>query len=94
MILTGQEGTPLKTPLALMLGKRELQEILKFKLKDNSNTNFYVFKRSMEQCNNTSSFTDFSASSSYNEGDCAEFEDKLYYLEKDDGKAASEDFRR
>ena len=46
----------------------------------------------MEQCNNSNSFTDFSASSTYNEGDCAEFEDKLYYLENDSGKAANEDF--
>ena len=41
----------------------------------------------MEQCSNSNSFTDFSAASSYTEGDCAEFDDKLYYLEKDDGKS-------
>ena len=90
--LTGQEGTPLKTPLSTYVGQEGVAGDIKIQLKDNSNTNFYVFKRSMEQCNNTSSFTDFSASSSYNEGDCAEYEDKLYYLEKDDGKASSVDF--
>ena len=46
----------------------------------------------MEQCDNSNTFTDFNASSSYDEGDCAEYEDKLYYLEKDDGKAAGVDF--
>ena len=60
---------------------------IKIQTKDNTNTNFYVFKRAMEQCTNATSFTDFSAASSYNEGDCAENDDKLYYLEKDDGKS-------
>ena len=43
-------------------------------------------KEQWNNVNNSTSFTDFSASSSYDEGDCAEFQDKLYYLEKDDGK--------
>ena len=37
-------------------------------------------------------FPNFVASSTYSEGDCAEFEDKLYYLENDSGKAANLDF--
>ncbi|MDC0351544.1 hypothetical protein OAM58_01100 [Candidatus Pelagibacter sp.] len=90
--LTGQEGTPLKTPLNNYIAQQGVAGDIKIQTKDNTNTNFYVFKRSMEQCNNSISFADFSAASSYNEGDCAEFEDKLYYLEKDDGKSASEDF--
>ena len=90
--LTGQEGTPLITPLSTYVGQDGVDGDIKIQTKDNTNTNFYVFKRSMEQCNNTTTFTDFSASSSYNEGDCAEYEDKLYYLEKDDGKSANADF--
>ena len=90
--LTGQEGTPLITPLSTYVGQEGVAGDIKIQVKDNTNTNFYVFKRAMEQCNNSNSFTDFSASSTYNEGDCAEFEDKLYYLENDSGKAANEDF--
>ena len=90
--LTGQEGTPLITPLSTYVGQQDINGDIKIQTKDNSNTNFYAFKRSMEQCDNTNSFTDFSASSSYDEGDCAEYEDKLYYLEKDDGKSANVDF--
>lgn len=90
--LTGQEGTPLKTPLNNYIAQQGVAGDIKIQTKDNTNTNFYVFKRSMEQCNNSTSFADFSAASSYNEGDCAEFEDKLYYLEKDDGKSANVDF--
>ncbi|MDC0416302.1 hypothetical protein OAM12_03470 [Candidatus Pelagibacter sp.] len=90
--LTGQEGTPLITPLSNYIGQQDVDGDIKIQTKDNTNTDFYVFKRSMEQCNNTTSFTDFSASTSYNHEDCAEFEDKLYYLENDDGKAANVDF--
>ena len=90
--LTGQEGTPLKTPLSNYIGQAGVDGDIKIQSKDNTNTNFYVFKRAMEQCNNTNTFSDFVASSTYSEGDCAEFEDKLYYLENDSGKAANLDF--
>ena len=90
--LTGQEGTPLITPLSTYVGQEGVAGDIKIQVKDNTNTNFYVFKRAMEQCNNSNSFTDFSASSTYNEGDCAEYEDKLYYLEKDEGKSTNVDF--
>ena len=90
--LTGQEGTPLKTPLNTYIGQDGTAGDIKIQTKDNTNTNFYVFKRALEQCDNANSFTDFSASSSYDEGDCAEYQNKLYYLEKDDGKAAGDDF--
>ena len=85
--LTGQEGTPLITPLNNYIGQLGTDGDINIQTKDNTNTNFYVFKRAMEQCNNSTTFTDFSASSSYNEGDCVEYDDKLYYLEKDDGKS-------
>ena len=45
----------------------------------------------MEQCENNDSFTDFMASSSYDEG-IVNYEDKLYYLENDSGKSANVDF--
>ncbi|WP_440936877.1 LamG-like jellyroll fold domain-containing protein [Candidatus Pelagibacter sp.] len=90
--LTGQEGTPLKTPLNTYIGQDGTAGDIKIQTKDNTNTNFYVFKRALEQCDNANSFTDFSASSSYDEGDCAKYQNKLYYLEKDDGKAAGDDF--
>ena len=90
--LTGQEGTPLKTPLSNYVGQAGVVGDIKIQSKNNTNTNFYVFKRAMEQCNNTNTFSDFVASSTYSEGDCAEFEDKLYYLENDSGKAANLDF--
>ena len=90
--LTGQEGTPLITPLSTYVGQLGTDGDINIQTKDNNNTNFYVYKRAMEQCNNTTTFTDFSASSSYNEGDCVEYDDKLYYLEKDDGKSANADF--
>ena len=90
--LSGQEGTPLKVPLNTYIGQDGTAGDINIQTKDNSNTNFYVFKRAMEQCENSTSFTEFSAATAYDEGDCAEFQDKLYYLEKDDGKSAGDDF--
>ena len=90
--LTGQEGTPLITPLSTYVNQEGVAGDIKIQERDNSNTNFYVFKRSMEQCNNSNTFTDFNAASSYNEKDCVEYDDKLYYLEKDAGKSSGVDF--
>ena len=90
--LTGQEGTPLITPLSTYVNQEGVDGDIKIQERDNSNTNFYVFKRSMEQCNNSNTFTDFNAASSYNEKDCVEYDDKLYYLEKDAGKSSGVDF--
>ena len=90
--LTGQEGTPLKTPLSTYVGQEGVDGDIKIQTRDNSNTNFFVFKRAMEQCENSDSFTDFMASASYDEGDCANFDGKLYYLENDSGKIANIDF--
>ena len=87
--LTGQEGTPLKTPLSTYVGQEGVDGDIKIQTRDNSNTNFYVFKRAMEQCENSNSFTDFMASASYDERDCANYEGKLYYLENDSGKNLS-----
>ena len=61
--LTGQEGTPLITPLSTYVGQLGTDGDINIQTKDNTNTNFYVYKRAMEQCNNTTTFTDFSASS-------------------------------
>jgi len=90
--LTGQEGTPLITPLSTYVNQEGVAGDIKIQERDNSNTNFYVFKRSMEQCNNSNTFTDFNAASSYNEKDCVEYDDKLYYLEKNAGKSSGVDF--
>ena len=90
--LTGQEGTPLITPLSTYVNQEGVDGDIKIQERDNSNTNFFVFKRSMEQCNNSNTFTDFNAASSYNEKDCVEYDDKLYYLEKDAGKSSGVDF--
>ena len=43
----------------------------------------------MEQCNNLTILQILVPHLLTTEGDCAEFEDKLYYLEKDDGKSAN-----
>ena len=90
--LSGQEGTPLKVPLNSYIGQDGTAGDIKIQTSGNTNTNFYVFKRAMEQCDNSNSFTDFSASTAYDEGDCAEYQGKLYYLEKDAGKSAGDDF--
>ena len=90
--LTGQEPSPLKISLGNYVGQEGVDGDIKVQEKDNSNTNFFAFKRSMEQCNNSTTFSAFSESSSYNEGDCAEHDGKLWYLENDDGKAANTDF--
>ena len=50
--LTGQEGTPLITPLNNYIGQEGVTGDIKIQTKDNTNTNFYVFKRAMEQCSN------------------------------------------
>ena len=90
--LTGQEPSPLKISLGNYVGQEGVDGDIKVQEKDNSNTNFFAFKRSMEQCNNSTTFSAFSESSSYNEGDCAEHDGKLWYLENDDGKTANTDF--
>ena len=48
--LSGQEGTPLKVPLNTYIGQDGTAGDINIQTKDNSNTNFYVFKRAMEQC--------------------------------------------
>ncbi|WP_440931171.1 LamG-like jellyroll fold domain-containing protein [Candidatus Pelagibacter sp.] len=90
--LSGQEGTPLKVPLNTYIGQDGTAGDIKIQTSGNTNTNFYVFKRALEQCDNSNSFTDFSAATAYDEGDCAEYQGKLYYLEKDAGKSAGDDF--
>ena len=59
---------------------------------DITNTGFYPFKPSMEQCTNNKSYTEFNSSTAYNEQDCVEFEDKLWILEKDTGTDSGDEF--
>ena len=59
---------------------------------DITNTDFFAFKRSMEQCNNVTSFIEFSSTTAYNEEDCVELDDKLWMLEKDAGTISGEEF--
>ena len=56
------------------------------------NTDFYPFKPSMEQCKNKGLYAQFNQSTAYNEEDCAEFEDKLWILEKDTGTDSGDAF--
>ena len=90
--LTGQEGTPLKISLNTYIGQEGVTGEINIDNSGIDNTNIPVFKRAMEQCNNLDDFTTFSEASSYNEGDCAEFEDVLYYLENDLGKSSGTAF--
>ena len=90
--LTGQEGTPIKTSLSSYIAQDGVDGDIKIQTKKDENTNKVAFKRSMEQCENSNTFTDFSNSSSYSEKDCVEFKGKLYYLEKDDGISAGDGF--
>ena len=90
--LTGQEGTPKLTSLNSYIGQSDVAGDINIQVTDNSNTDFYVYKRAMEQCDNTSTFEEFDVTDSYDEGECAEYLGKLYYLENDDGKDANDPF--
>ena len=90
--LSGQEGTPIKTSLSSYIAQDGVDGDIKIQTKNDENTNKVAFKRSMEQCTNSNTFTEFSNTSSYSEKDCVEFKDKLYYLEKDDGISAGDGF--
>ena len=53
---------------------------------------FFAFKRSMEQCNNSTTFTEFNNATVYDEGVCVELGGKLFMLEKDAGTASGDEF--
>ena len=90
--LSGQEGTPLMVSLESYVGDLDVVGDIAIQETDITNTDFFVFKRSMEQCNNLTSFIEFNASTVYNEEDCVEFDDKLWMLEKDAGTTSGDEF--
>jgi hypothetical protein len=90
--LTGQEGTPLIVSLDNLVGDINVEGDIVIQETDITNTKFFAFKRSMEQCNNLTSFIEFNASEVYNEEDCAEWDGKLWMLEKDAGTTSGSEF--
>ena len=90
--LSGQEGTPLMVSLDDYVGNFDVAGDIAIQETNITNTDFFAFKRSMEQCNNSTTFTEFNSSTTYNEEDCAEFDDKLWMLEKDAGTVSGDEF--
>ena len=90
--LSGQEGTPLMVSLESYVGDLDVAGDIAIQETDITNTDFFVFKRSIEQCNNSTTFTEFNVSTVYNEEDCVEFDDKLWMLEKDAGTTSGDEF--
>ena len=90
--LSGQEGTPLMVSLNDLVGNIDVEGDIAIQETDITNTDFFAFKRSMEQCNNLTSFIEFSSTTAYNEEDCVELDDKLWMLEKDAGTISGEEF--
>ena len=90
--LSGQEGTPLMVSLSDYVGNFDVAGDIAIQETNITNTDFFVFKRSMEQCNNSTTFTEFNNATVYNEEDCAEFNDKLWMLEKDAGTVSGDEF--
>ena len=80
--LTGQDGSPLEIPLLPYIADPDETDDIKIDPSSGTNSDFYVFKRALEQCTNNTNYTTFSASSTYTEGQCAEFNGKLWYAEE------------
>ena len=80
--LTGQDGSPLEIPLSTYIADPDVNDDIKISPKTETNSDFYVFKRALEQCTNNTNYGTFSTSSSYSEGECAEFDDKLWFAEE------------
>ena len=89
---TIQSGTSLKIGLASYVGNSDVADDISIQQTNVTNTGFPAFRPSMEQCENGKQYTQFESSTAYNEGQCVEFEEKLWLLEKDTGKAAGDDF--
>ncbi|WP_440910182.1 LamG-like jellyroll fold domain-containing protein [Candidatus Pelagibacter sp.] len=80
--LSGQDGSPLSIPLNNYIGDEDVDGDIKISTSNETNSDFYVFKRALEQCTNATTYGDFSVSSTYTEGQCAENDDKLWYAEE------------
>ena len=80
--LTGQDGSPLEIPLSPYIADPDVTDDIKISPKTETNSDFYVFKRALEQCTNNTNYGTFSTSSTYTEGQCAEFDGKLWFAEK------------
>ena len=90
--ITIQSGTSLKIGLASYVGNSDVAGDISIQQTNVTNTGFPAFRPSMEQCENGKQYTQFDSSNAYNEGECVEFEEKLWILEKDTGKSAGDDF--
>ena len=90
--LTGEDGTSKVISLSKYIAQTGVAGDIKIPDSNNTNTGFDAFKRSMEQCNNASTYSDFSTASTYQEGDCVIFENKTYILEKDEGVSSGNNF--
>ena len=80
--LTGQDGSPLEIPLNPYIADPDVNDDIKISPKTETNSDFYVFKRALEQCTNNTNYGTFSTSSTYTEGQCVEFDDKLWFAEE------------
>ena len=80
--LSGQDGSPLSIPLNNYIGDEDVDGDIKISTSNETNSDFYVFKRALEQCTNATTYGDFSVSSTYTEGQCVENDDKLWYAEE------------
>ena len=91
-LLTGQEGSPLNISLDPYIAQPDIANDIKVQQTNISNTNISAFKRSIEQCSNSTTFTAFNSSTVYSEEQCAEYEEKLWMLEKDAGTSSGDAF--
>ena len=80
--LTGQDGSPLEIPLLPYIADPDEADDIKIDPSSGTNSDFYVFKRALEQCTNNTNYATFSTSSTYTEGQCAEHDGKLWYAEE------------
>jgi len=90
--LSGQEGTPLIVSLENLVGDLDVEGDITIQETNITNTDFFAFKRSMDQCNNSTTFIEYNESTAYDEGACVELDDKLLMLEKDAGTASGDEF--
>ena len=84
------DGSPLEIPLSPYIADPDITDDIKISPITETNSDFYVFKRALEQCTNQTNYGTFSTSSSYTEGQCAEFDGKLWYAEE---SISADDFK-
>lgn len=90
--LTGDMGTPRDTSLQDYIADPAVANDIKIQTSDNTNTNFFAYKRSMEQCTNATSFTTFNTGTTYQEGQCAIQNGKTWIVENDNGVTSGNQF--